>query len=295
MEPQTCTLGDELANEGFCQAGGRPFVTFLTGVAATAAARRRVSFAALAVAAWLVPMRAVAQVSVDQAEVFLDPSTTGRRVASFNVTNEGSEPAQATIYLADWERNDAGEHRFEASGALPHSCAPYLQVFPLTLRVPAGAHQAVRITLSGSDSLKTACWSIAFVETSAPSTGSGRQIRYVTRLGVKIYALRPGLTKEGEVEDIALQAGDSGSRRIMIKFHATGGMPLWVHGSLEYRRADNSVVATDSIPEFPVLPDAHRVISVRVRKLPPGTYLALALLDYSGSEIAAGQIPLEVP
>jgi len=246
-------------------------------------------------ALWLAPRAVTAQVSVDQAEVFLDPGVNGRRVASFNVTNEGGSPAQATIYLADWDRNEDGEHRFEAAGTLPHSCASYLQVFPLTIRLPAAARQAVRLTLSGTDSLRTACWSIAFVETSAPSTGTGRQIRYVTRLGVKIYALPQGLTKEGEVEDIGLQPGDSGGKRIVLRFHDTGGMPLWVHGTVEYRRADNSVAATDSIPEFPVLPDAHRRVSVPVRKLPAGSYLALALLDYSGSEIAAGQIPLEVP
>ena len=47
-----------------------------------------------------------------------------------------------------------------------------------------------------------ASWSIAFVETSALQKGTGRQVTYVTRLGVKIYVLPPGLTKEGEVEDI---------------------------------------------------------------------------------------------
>ena len=92
-----------------------------------------------------------------------------------------------------------------------------------------------------------------------------------------------------------MQRGDSGGRRIAITFHATGGMPLWVHGTLEYRRADNSVAATDSIAEFPVLPDARRRIAIRVHQLAPGKYLTLALLDYGGSEIAAGQIPLDVP
>ncbi len=233
---------------------------------------------------------------MDQAEVFLDPSATGARVASFNVANEGGAPAQVSIYLADWDRREDGEHRFQPSGTLPHSCAKYLQVFPLGLQLPAGARQAVRLTLKGSDSLTAACWSIAFVETNAPArTGRGRQITYVTRLGVKIYVLPPGLAKEGEVEDMAVQRGDSGRKQIGITFRVTGGLPLWVHGTLEYRRGDNSVAATDSIAEFPVLPDARRRVALPLHRLAPGKYLALALLDYGGSEIAAGQIPVDVP
>ena len=258
--------------------------------------RRGLPFAALSLGALLaVPVPAAAQVSVDQAEVFLDPSPRGARVASFTVTNEGSAPVQVSIYLGDWERREDGEHSFPPNGTLPRSCARYLQVFPLSLRLPPGARQAVRLAQSGADSLKSACWSIAFVETNAPAAGSGRQISYVTRLGVKIYLIPPGLTKEGEVEGMAVQRADSGGRRIAITFHATGGMPLWVHGTLEYRRTDNSVAATDSIPEFPVLPDARRRITAPVHQLAPGRYLVLALLDYSGSEIAAGQIPLDVP
>jgi len=257
---------------------------------------RDARFAALAFGALVAVARPVtAQVSVDQAEVFLDPRAAGLRVASFNVTNEGGAPAQVTIYLGDWDRREDGEHRFQPIGTLPHSCARYLQVFPLSLRLPPGARQAVRLAITGSDSLATACWGIAFVETSAPAAGTGRQITYVTRLGVKIYVLPPGLTKEGEVEDMALQRGDSGAKRIAITFHATGGMPLWVRGTVEYRRADNSVAATDSIAEFPVLPDARRRITLPLHRLARGTYVALALLDYGGSEIAAGQIPLDLP
>ncbi len=259
--------------------------------------RGAVALAALLLAALsAAPRRAAAQVSVDQAELFLDPSARGPRVASFDVTNEGGTPAQVAVYLADWERREDGEQSFPPSGTLARSCGKYLQIFPLSLRLPPGARQAVRLALSGADSLTRACWSIAFVETSAPTAGGGgRQITYVTRLGVKIYVVPPGLTKEGAVEAMSLQRGDSGGKRIAITFHATGGMPLWARGTLEYRRADNSVAATDSIPEFPVLPDGRRRISIPVHHLAAGKYLALALLDYGGTEIAAGQLPIDVP
>lgn len=257
---------------------------------------RNLTLAALAIGASLMaPRPAAGQVSVDQAELFLDAGGSGRRVGSFNITNEGSGVAQVTIYLSDWERQESGEHRFEPMGTLPSSCAKHMQVFPQSLRLPAGGRQAVRVELNGADSLTAACWSIAFVETSALQGGPGRQVTYVTRLGVKIYVLPPGLTKEGEVADIAVQPGDSGRPRIAITFHDVGGMPLWVRGTVEYRRPDNSVAATDSVPEFPVLPGARRRVALKVPRLARGTYVALALLDFGGAEIAAGQISVRVP
>jgi hypothetical protein len=252
------------------------------------------------------PRAAAGQVSVDQAELFVDPTAPGPHVTAFDVTNEGSSVVEVSIYLGDWDRREDGEHRFVASGTLPHSCAKYLQVFPLSLRLPPGARQAVRVALQNADSIKTACWSVAFVEHSAPGAAPGRQITYVTRLGVKIYVIPPGLPKEGEVVDFAVQArpvqparrtapADSGGRQIALTFRNTGGVPLWVHGSVEYRRADNSVAATDSVAEFPVLPDAWRTVTRPVPRLAAGKYVALTLLDYGGAEIAAGQITVDVP
>src|SRR2546426_11787060 len=56
---------------------------------------------------------------------------------------------------------------------------------------------------SGADTLSGACWSIVFVESGATPTGGGRQLAYVTRLGVKIYGLPAGLAKDGMIDELA--------------------------------------------------------------------------------------------
>ena len=269
-------------------------------------ATRRVRWFELAafVLAGLVPAPAGAQLAVDQAEIFLEPRAVGRGIASITVSNEGDSVAEATVYLSDWDRREDGEHRFYPSGTLPRSCGRVLRVFPLSVRLTPHTSQAVRVALDGADTLSAACWSIVFVESGATPTGGGRQLAYVTRLGVKIYGLPAGLAKDGIIEELVERgrqpssgkpAADSGGRRFEVAFRNSGGLPLWVRGRVEFRRLDNSVVATADVPEFPVLPGARRTVVVPPPKLRAGRYVALALLDYGGAEIAGAQIPFETP
>ena len=237
--------------------------------------------------------RAEAQLAVDQVELFLDPHAPGRRVQSFSVSNESDQVVEATLYLNDWDRDENGENRFSDSGRLPQSCGRYLRIFPLSLRLPPHTQQAVRVSLEGADSLGKTCWSVVFVESSAQRQTRGRAINYVTRLGVKLYVVPPNLPKDGEVESVAIR--DSIGRQLTLSFRNTGDVPLWPHGSVEFRRLDASVAETVPIEEFPVLPGSLRRLTLRLPALPRGRYIALALIDYGGSDIAGGQVQLEVP
>jgi P pilus assembly chaperone PapD len=240
-----------------------------------------------------VLQRAECQLAVDHVELFLDPHEPGRRVQSFNVSNESDQVVEATLYLNDWDRAEDGENRFSESGSLPQSCGRYLSVFPLSLRLPPHTQQAVRVAVEGADSLSKTCWSILFVESGAQHQVRGRAITYVTRLGVKIYIVPPNLPKDGEVESVA--RGDSTVRQLIVSFRNSGDVPLWPHGSVEFRRLDASIATTVPIEEFPVLPGSLRRLTLQLPVLSRGRYIALALIDYGGSDIAGGQVQLEVP
>jgi hypothetical protein len=80
-------------------------------------------------------------------------------------------------------------------------------------------------------------------------------------------------------------------RQISVLFHNTGGTHLLSKGRLEFRRIDNSLAAQVAIPEFPTLPGATRKVLVDVPAgLTPGDYVVLALIDFGGAELVAGQI-----
>jgi len=270
--------------------------------AALATRRVRGTGLAAVVLALVLPTAAAAQLAVDRLEIFFEPGSGTEQVVSFGVANEGSRLVEATVYVQDWERRPDGEHVFSPSGSLAPSCGRFLRVFPQSLRLPPGGRQTVRVALEGADSLRAACWSVVFVENTPEPAQRGRQITYVTRLGVKGYGLPGGLVRDGEVDTLSLRAArptegrpaDPRAREFALSFTNTGGQPLWAQGRIEVRRLDNSVAAQVEVPEFPVLPGARREMAVTLPALAAGRYVALALVDFGGGEIAAAQLEFDV-
>ena len=201
-----------------------------------------------------VPASARAQLTVDQTEVTLSTRPADRRIAVFNVGNEGREAINVTIEIEDWDRSDTGENRFFKAGDLARSCARWLRVFPQTIRLEPNQVQGVRVVAEGADSLTQACWSIVFARMILPGGQGARRLQYVVRTGVKVYVEPPGLLSDGAIEGMALVPhapvpGDTATtvrsvRDLKVAYRNTGGVHLMTHGTVELRRADNSVAAS---------------------------------------------------
>lgn len=251
---------------------------------------------------------ASAQLAVDRVDLTLVPRSAGQQSAVITVTNTSDRPVAATVYGADWDRDDTGANRFYELGTLPRSCGATIGVFPRTVSLPPHSTQALQVMAQGADTVATTCWSIIFIETRLPPpAGESRQLSYVIRTGVKVYLVPAGLEGDGLVEDmlvhsapepIAVPASMPASpvtSRLEVVFRNSGATPLLARGSVEVRRPDNSLAATLPIEEFPTLPGVRRRLLLDLPVLPAGRYIALALIDFGGAEIVAGQRELEVP
>lgn len=274
------------------------------GVGALRALSRGAISAAIAIAGVFAPAVTHAQLTVDQTEVTLSTRPADRRIAVFNVGNEGREAINVTIEIEDWDRSDVGANRFFKSGELARSCARWLRVFPQSIRLEPNQVQGVRVVAEGADSLTEACWSIVFARMILPGGQGARKLQYVVRTGVKVYVEPPGLLSDGSIEGMALGPhtpipGDTATARaardLTIAYRNTGGVHLMTHGTIELRRTDNSTAASVRVDEFPTLPGAMRQLVVPLPSVPKGRYLVLALLDFGGTELVAGQVELEAP
>ncbi len=252
----------------------------------------RKTLAILAVATLLGrPLRA--QMQVDNAEIWL---TSSQLTGVFTVSNGSAEALQFNLTNGDWDRAEDGQNRFFPAGTTPSSCERALQVFPRQLRLAAGGAQPVRISLDRDSLPARACWSIVFVESEPPSLQSRTGVRYLTRIGVKVYYTPAQTVRLAEMVEFvqAPKAAPGDSNAVDLAVRNTGTQPLSIGGSIEIRRPDNFIVATIPIEPVPVLPAALRIMRVTLPKMLPGSYVALATLDFGSDEDLVGQTPLVI-
>ena len=258
----------------------------------------------------LASHRLDAQLLVDPLEVTIITSGGNRTVGSFLATNTSDIPIQATITREDWDRIENGDNRFLPAGSTGYSCGSMLSVSPASIRVEPHTSRVIRLAVDSVANLKKECWDIVFVEEIPPRTNvKGNSIHYLFRTGVKVYVAPSGLRLDAAVEDMAVEtvpvpATASSTPRsnvtatkqqIAIKFHNTGEMHLMAKGHLEFRRLDNTLAMQVPIDEFPTLPGATRKVMIDVPAgLTPGDYVVLALIDFGGAELVAGQIDYRV-
>ena len=253
---------------------------------------RNVGLFAVALLTFVSATQLRAQLIVDPLEVEL---STARPVAIVTVRNESGAAQQATLDIADWDRTESGENRFFPAATQKGSCGDLIKAFPLSLRVEPHDVQVVRIALT-SGAPAAECWAVVFIAQAAPQAPSSRfGISYAFRTGVKVYALAAQSNHDGEIDSVMMREDSTAPNRqsLVVGFHNIGSSHETAHGSVEIRRADNSVAAKLDIAGFPSLPGAHRSIVLDLPRLPPGRYIALAMLDFGGQEVTAGELEFE--
>jgi len=259
----------------------------------------------------VVSQRASAQLLVDPLEVSLTSAGTSRVSGSFSLTNTTDAAVQATITRQDWDRVENGDNRFLPAGSTGTSCGAMLSASPVSIRLEPHSSRIIRLGVQTTSAPTKECWDIFFVEEVAQHAAvKGNSLQYIFRTGVKVYVAPPGLARDGAVENMAVEdvpvkpstastklANSTGAspqttkRQIAITFHNTGGMHVLAKGRLEFRRLDNSLAMQVPIEEFPTLPGATRKVMVDAPSgLAAGDYVVLALIDFGGAEIVAGQI-----
>lgn len=271
----------------------------------------RTTVLALCAVGVVVSHRASAQLLVDPLEVTMLTAGATRVSASFSLSNTSDAPVQATITRQDWDRVENGDNRFLPAGTSGASCGAMLSASPLSIRIEPHTSRIIRLGVPNATALAKECWDIFFVE-ELPQRAAlkGNSLQYIFRTGVKVYVAPPGLARDGQVENMAVEdvpitpaastapvkplvtaAHPATKRQISIRFHNTGGMHLLAKGRLEFRRLDNTLAMQIPIAEFPTLPGATRKVMVDVPSgLAAGDYVVLALIDFGGAELVAGQI-----
>lgn len=241
--------------------------------------------------------------------VEIDAEPGASYTGQLRVSGAGSDVESIKIYALDWDRNAEGVYTPNPAGALPGTCSAWLSLNPTQINLSQDREELVKYSFTVPEDAVGSYWSFIMVEGVAtpekPDDNGRRQVvigaklRYAVRFVVNI---KKGAMPEGKISAMNTQAPELSDAEhqagfyVRVLFENTGNSYLKPIGYVDIRTIDGQSVAKAGIKEFYVFPGKAIWVDVYVDQAPdPGQYLALAVLDYGGEALVAGETRFGIP
>ncbi|MDQ2680041.1 MAG: DUF916 domain-containing protein [Candidatus Eremiobacteraeota bacterium] len=253
--------------------------------------------AALALGALLLAaaLPAPADLSLDVAPAKLELPVTANSTQTIPITvrNSGTTPLHIQASLSDFSVGANGDYVFSKPGHDRYTLTSWATVNPREFDVPPNSFQLVRLTLNIPSHITGEYNGIVFFQTR-PQRHSGGGISFSERIASKIYAFTSSsLRIDGAVDDIAAKQTSVGER-FLVGFKNTGNAHLYLNGRIEIRKGKEFVARVALPAQLLTERGGRRVIEAYSQRLSPGSYTALALIDFGGPSLAGGQTTFTV-
>lgn len=217
------------------------------------------------------------------------------------VYGDPDKEIRVKTYFMDWDLDLEGTVQFYTDpGQVERSATPWLRIEPTEFVLPAGSKKIV--TIRGQVPLGTApgdYWSMFFVEFLPYSALPASGMRMSGRVGGSITVTVPGtVTTKGRIDAFTIQStlvnGRPGVTARLV-FVNEGDSVLEPSGRIEIKDLQNKRVGLVTIPLSKVLPQSRREIRIQEElRLKPGSYVAIAVVDYGGAKLAGYQVVFTV-
>jgi hypothetical protein len=258
--------------------------------------------------AWLAALLAVqpgslglAQISVAGDLIYIQEGVRPGDSYSGTLTliNLGSAVATATVYLNDVSF-EAGELAYLEPGTEPRSNAGWIELELGSVQIEGGESATVgyTVTVPEDPGLHDSYWSMVMVENApvgAGPTEQGVNIRSVTRYGVYLvtnFSQRTPL--QLDFVDPVLQTDEQSGAVFSVAVVNAGRRLVRPASYLEIFDSNGVHVGrVDSDPAL-IFPNARVGHKYRLGNLPPGDYMAIAVVDAGGEDVFGARYTLRV-
>lgn len=239
----------------------------------------------------------------------LDIPPGNSKTQAIKVHNGGKTPLSIKAYLGDFIRDQYGKEKKLGAGSHKRSCARWIEISPLEFKLPPGETKTVRFTMTIPEDAAGAYWTNIFFsqvvkpKPRVPEKGKSIfQISVALKYRIRVLENVPGtLKKMGRIVDMITKPYEQDDSLIVdVVFENTGNSILHPGGKVEIKNENGETVKTLSLinkgdPPFQVYPGSKRIVHARTKeKLPPGSYIALAIIDYGDEDLVAGEMEFEV-
>lgn len=211
------------------------------------------------------------------------------------VHNATSNSVHIQAQMVDFGVGMDGSYRFQNVGTQPNSLMRWASIRPREFDVAPGTVEQVQLTLSVPQNahLSGEYAGIVFFQTRPPR-GPRRGVVFSVRVASKIYEVIPGTAKiSGAVTKMAVTSNPKGVQ-YRVLFRNTGNLHEYLRGQLVVQKGNDVVdqmqLATGQLVER----GGERLLEISGKPLAPGSYQAIATIDYGGKTETGGEIAFQV-
>lgn len=203
------------------------------------------------------------------------------------VRNTGVNVVHVQVSIVDFSVGANGQYVFFRPGTNKFSAATWMSVNPREFDLPPNTLSQVRLSLSVPAQASGEHSAIVFFQTRPTRHQGG--VSFSERIAAKIYELVPNtLRLTGEVDDVSAKSGADGER-YLVGFKNTGNAHVYLNGRIEIKQGSTVLERIELPKQMLVERGGARVVDVVGKKLPPGSYTAIALIDYGGPNLTGGE------
>jgi hypothetical protein len=225
-------------------------------------------------------------------ELSIPPGTPAYNIP-ITIRNGSGANVHIVSSMSDFGVTRNGDYAFQHAGVRPYSLMRWATINPSEFDLPTDSTQQVRLTLTvpKSSDLSGEYAGIVFFQTRP--VRRAQQVSVSVRIATKIYATIPGTVKlDGAISKMTAAPSPEG-RTYRVLFVNRGNAHEYVSGQLLVQK-DNQVVERLKMPrDMLVERGGDRLIEVSGNRLPPGKYMAVAMIDYGGKTMTGGEIAFD--
>lgn len=217
---------------------------------------------------------------------------------TYNVPLTVANTSQVSVHIlasmSDFGLTETGKYQFEKVGSRPYSLMKWAAIRPREFDIPPGTSQQVQLTISvpSEQQLSGEYAGIIFFQTRPERRQGG--FAFSARVASKFYVTIPDTVKiDGAITKMTATK-DSSGELFRVMYRNTGNAHEYLRGQLAVQKG-GTVVYQEALPmNILVERGGERLIEIQGKHLDPGTYQAIATIDYGGKTETGGAINFDV-
>jgi hypothetical protein len=242
--------------------------------------------------AFTAPSSADISVDVSPAKYELQTQPGKQETFPITVRNTSNAAVHIVASLSDYAVGPTGTYAFAPPGKSPFSLSKTITINPREFDLEPGSFTQVRFSVDVPASAAGEYSNLVFFTTRPTRHGAGLSI--VERIASKIYVMIPETTRiGGEIDDVKAQSLGDG-QHYLVDFHNTGNAHVYLSGRVEIKQGSVVIDRVAFPPGMLVERSGKRLIDAIGKRLAPGSYSVVALVDYGGPNLVAGQANITV-